>query len=222
MTRLTGVLGGTFDPVHRGHLAIAGAALRRIPLQQVLLLPCAVPPHKSPALSPALDRLAMLRLAIEGLAGFGICTLELELGGARFTLDTLRLLSGRMPGERLAFVVGTDSLHELPSWHDHLALLEEFDLVAVDRPGFELDPNCAKLAPEIRERLVTVVDKPTDGSPRIADEPRVFYVPMPPLAISSHEIRAHVRQGREFDSLVPPPVARYIQTHRLYRQEDRP
>jgi len=222
MTPLIGVLGGTFDPVHLGHLAIARTALERLFLKEVLLLPCAVPPHKAPPLSPAANRLEMLRLAIHGDAGFGICTLELELGGARFTLDTLRLLAERRPGQRVAFVVGTDSLLELPAWHEYRTLLAEFDLIAVDRPGCEVGRDRESLAPEVQERLVTIPDDPNPERAWPTEEPRVYYLPRPPLAISSHQIRARVGRGEKLDGLVPPSVARYIQTHRLYRQEDRP
>jgi nicotinate-nucleotide adenylyltransferase len=207
------VLGGTFDPVHLGHLRMATEARRLLDLERTLLVPAARPPHKAPeALSPTLDRLAMLRLAIEGLAGLEVSTIELERPGVGYTIDTLRLLREGRPPRDPVFILGLDALVQLPSWRGWRALLEEFDLAVVARVE---DGSGNRLPPEIAARVVAgpAIDAGRGG--------RVFRLPIEPVAVSSSAIRERARSGGGLDGLVPPGVARYIQRTGLYRREDR-
>ena len=220
---MIGILGGTFDPVHFGHVHAALCFRRVFEPDRMLLMPCALPPHKSRRdLTSADHRLAMLRLAVENVAGLEVSTVELERGGISFTLDTLRALADSHGSP--VFVVGMDSLIEIQTWRSYAELLRDFDLVAVDRPGRDLELAREELDAEVVPRLVPVRDAPGAGR-RVPPPPpgaggRVYLLPIPPLRVSSSEVRTAAMKGEPLDGLVPPPVARYIHRERLYPQEE--
>jgi len=210
-----GVLGGTFDPVHLGHLAAAEHAKRALGLRRMLLLPTAVPPHKPRgSLSPARHREAMLRLAVEERDGLEISKLDLAGDEVRFTIDTLRALRDTPPGCLPVFVLGMDALLEIETWREYRQVLREFDLVVLDRPGQRLAEVRRRLAPAAAERLVEIEGDHSGAGPG----GRIFHLPFDPVPISSSEIRARVSAGLELDGLVPPAVAGYIRNSGLYRE----
>ena len=216
-----GVLGGTFDPVHVGHLQIADEARDRLALSRTLLVPAARPPHKpQPELSPAHHRLAMLRLAIEGRPGVEISMLELERSAVGFTIDTLRLIRDGVPSRNPVFILGRDSLGQITTWRDWTELLSEFDLAVIDRSEERAEE--AELSPEVTRRLVRLAD----GAAREVPDPgrggRIFRLPVRPIPVSSSRIRELARTGRDITGLVPPGVARYIQRTGLYTEEEHP
>jgi nicotinate-nucleotide adenylyltransferase len=232
--RAYGVLGGTFDPVHLGHLEIAERVRQALELSRVLFVPSTFPPHKSPSqVTPAHHRAAMVRLALEGRPGLEMSTIELERPGVCYTIDTLRELGRREDGDPV-FILGTDALATLHTWREWERLLAEFDLVAIDRPGAELREVARRAAPAIVSRVVHVERLPgSDGVRRL--EPgrggRVIHLPIEPIRISSSEIRRAASAGLGLERLVPAPVARYIQDTRIYShgparehgaEEDRP
>ena len=219
-----GLLGGTFDPVHLGHLRAAQEVRRLMRLPRILLLPTAVPPHKAPEeLSPAHHREAMLRLAVGGREGLEICPLELNRDRVSFTIDTLRTLRRESPDCRPLFVLGMDALLQISTWRSSGELVREFDLIVIDRPGQTLSAVRGRLDASLRERIVSVTDG--DGSAVDASRPqpgsggRIFHLPVEPIPISSSEIREIVAAGGSLSGLVPPAVAGYIQRTGLYRQE---
>jgi nicotinate-nucleotide adenylyltransferase len=212
-----GVLGGSFDPVHLGHLALAEHARRELGLPRMLLLPTAVPPHKpSAALSPIQHRLAMLRLAVAGTPGLEICELELAPEQVRYTIDTLTALRDGEPPCRPVFVLGMDSLTEIETWREYRRLLEQFDLAVMDRPEGRPSEARPRLPAEAARRLVALKGAPED----LGAGGRVFHLPVEPVAISSTEIRSRVAQGLPVDALVPPAVAGYIRSSGIYREEE--
>lgn len=221
MNRFVAVLGGTFDPVHYGHLHVAGCIQEMFAPDSFLLVPCSVPPHKTGhAVTPAEHRLAMLRLAVSRRAGLTVSTLEIERGGVSFTIDTLRALRDGSPSSRPVFVVGTDALAEIETWRQHTTILEEFDLIAVDRPGSLTPP-----LPEAARSRVRVLPFRPGAGPWIEDRPlgsggRIVRVAIPVSDVSSSEVRRRVVEGRSTDGLVPHEVADYIRDHRLYLEED--
>ncbi len=211
-TEAVGVLGGTFDPVHLGHLAIAEAARDRLGLRRVWFLPCAVPPHKDPAgVTPAEHRAAMIALAILDRPGLELCDVELRTGRVQYTIDTLRALRHPPWSVNPVFLLGFDSLAELPTWRLPSALLAEFDLVVVDRPD---DPrSVSPLSPEISRALAATPPRLRDVE--LGRGGRVFRLPLS-VEISSRAIRARAAAGGPLTGLVPESVARYIQHNHVY------
>jgi nicotinate-nucleotide adenylyltransferase len=216
MTGALGILGGTFDPVHRGHLALALAARDALGLTKVALLPSSVPPHKPDRrIAPAYERLEMLFLAVEGRPGLTVATDELRRGGMCFTIDTLRSL--RSAGIAPVFLVGGDALAEIETWREYAALLAEFDLAVVERRPVAGVETEAPWPGSVRARLTPLPF--SDGAPHLGAGGRIVRLAVELPAVSSRQVRARLAAGANVDELVPDRVARYIQLRRLYRQE---
>lgn len=191
-SRRVGLLGGTFDPVHSAHVALARAALAGLPLDEVRWVPAGRPWQKG-SISPAPHREAMVRLAIAGESRFTLDRLEIEREGASYTLDTVRVLQQREPGTEWFLIIGQDQYAGLHTWNNWQELLSRVSLAVANRPGV-----AASVHPDV-----------------LACPHRV--VPLPMLDISASDIRARVAAGQDISALVPPAVARYIESHRLYR-----
>jgi nicotinate-nucleotide adenylyltransferase len=199
-----GLLGGSFDPIHLGHLILAETARESLELDRVLFVPSRVPPHKrGKRLAPPADRLRMVQLATEGHPPFEPTDVELRRDGPSYSIDTVRELR-RASGETwdIHFLIGADTLPELPTWHRIAELAELCKFVPFARPGQSLDD----LAP-----LEAVLSE--DQIAAIAGRCQ----PMPLIGISSTAIRRRVREGRSIRYLVPEPVRRYILAGGLYR-----
>lgn len=219
-----GVLGGTFDPVHLGHLHAARCVRLAFGLDEVLLIPSSVPPHKvRPGLAPAAHRLAMVLLAAQAEPFLRVSTIEIDRGGPSYTIDTLRELA-RIRPEPALFVLGTDAFLELRTWREPEALVRTFDLVVVDRPGASVPPGAPD--PELWGLLVAVPFEPGAGA-TLRQKPRppsgrAFRLEIPHVDVSSSEVRRRAARGAPLDGLVPAPVARYIHEQGLYGMEGRP
>ena len=200
MIRRLGILGGTFDPPHSGHLGAALEALHQLALDRVLWVPAGAPPHKpSQPITPGHQRLVMLERAMADNPHLSISTVDLERPGPCYTVDTLALLRAEYgPQPEFYFIEGADSLADLPTWYRPRQLLELCRLAVVRRPGGEIDLAA------LEERLPGL-------------RARVHFVEMPLLEISSTDLRRRVRQGRPISYLVPPGVEAYIQEQGLYR-----
>ena len=191
MAERLGILGGTFDPVHCGHVLLARFVLERLPLDRVLFVPAADPPHKSDVLSAAEHRWQMVRLAVDSLDGMQASDIELRRQGVSYTVDTLRQLRGESPEAQRFLIIGADNVSDLETWHDPEGILEMATVVAGTRLVDEL-PGTSAIAGRI-ERLDT-----------------------PVFDISSTDIRRRVREGLALRYLVPDAVERYIDEHGLY------
>jgi nicotinate-nucleotide adenylyltransferase len=195
-----GILGGTFNPPHVGHLVCASEAASQLQLDRVLLTPVAQAPHKEAPYDPgAQERLVLCRLAVAGDERLDVCDIEVRRGGSSYTVDTLRELHARMPEDDLTFIVGGDTALGLPSWREPEAVLGLATLAVAERSGAGRG--------DVIERLQA-------SFPDAA--PPVFF-DMPRLDISSSHIRRHVAEGRCIRYLVPDPVAERIARGRLYR-----
>jgi nicotinate-nucleotide adenylyltransferase len=198
-----GVFGGSFDPVHYGHLLLAECCREQCRLDAVWFLPAAVPPHKQGTiLSAAENRVEMLGLAIASHPAFSVYQYEVERGGVNYTVDTLDHLRAQDPKRELFFLLGADMLHDLPHWRDAGRVCRLAVPVVVRRPGAE-EPNFGPL----REFV----------APERIEDIRRHQVEMPEIGISSTDIRRRVAAGQSIRFRVPRAVEAYIETHRLYR-----
>ena len=192
-----GILGGTFDPPHLGHLLLAECARETLALERVIFVPARVPPHKAPGgVSKPSVRVRLLRAALRG-TGFTLSTLELTRPGPSYTVDTLASMKARHPGLELHLLMGADSLLDLPNWRDPEQILALAKLAVAERPGFPV----RRVAVGIR-RAVT-------------------WLPLPPVTIASRDLRARVAAGRSIRFLTPAPVERLVARLGLYRARAR-
>jgi nicotinate-nucleotide adenylyltransferase len=193
-TKKIGILGGTFDPIHLGHLVLAEQVKEKLKLDQVIFIPCLRSPHKTrQKLSPAKDRLRMTQLALEGNSSLSVSDIELKRKGLSYTVDTLRELRELHPRSQVYFLTGSDVVHELDAWKHPEQIFRLAKVVIATRPGFD----------EIDRRN------------RFAKKSIV--VPITGIDVSSSEIRQRAKRGKSIRYLVPARVEDYIRKKKLYR-----
>jgi len=211
-----GLLGGTFDPVHVGHIDVARAARRALALERVLLIPSRTPPHRHAPQAKGTDRLAMVRAAIEGEPGLEASTIELDAAGPSYTSATLdRFAAAGIDTRTLCFIAGADAFAEIPTWHDYPALLERCHFAAVSRPGQPVERLRGQL-PRLASRMISVAENQTCPAPSRAS---IFLIDALTASVSSTDVRAYIARGASVKGLVPDAVAAYIDAHRLYQTE---
>src|SRR4051795_10628146 len=194
-----GILGGTFNPPHIGHLVMVQEALDQLGLERVVLMPVAHPPHKEAPEDPgAAVRLDLCRLAVAGSPHVEVSDLEIKRGGASYTVDTLRALHEHVPEHELTFIVGGDMAHSLPAWREPEAVLDLARLAVAEREGVRRE--------DVARRL-----EPLHGGDRVT------FFDMPRIDVSSSDIRRRVAEGRPIRYLVPEAVAEAIVERNLYR-----
>ncbi len=193
-----GIFGGSFDPVHNAHVAVARRALTELALDELIWVPAGQPWQKQRSLAPVSDREAMVRLAIEGEPRFSLSRIETERSGPSYTIDTVRELRAQRPGVSWHLVIGQDQYAGLHTWHGWQELLGLVTLAIVNRP-----------------------DAPPTADPLVMRVPHEA-VALPMLDISSTDIRARLASGQGIDDVVPAPVARYIARHHLYQDQPPP
>ncbi len=215
-----GLFGGTFDPVHLGHLRLAEEAREALGLASVRWIPAGQPPHRgAPRLSGA-HRLAMVRLAVAGNPAFQVDGAEVESTGPSYTVTTLECLRQELgPEQPLVLLLGADAFAGLPGWHRWQALLGLAHLVVLHRPGYALAASA--LAPELGQLLAA---RQTGDPARLAGAPAgaILALPMTQLDISATHIRQLLAAGRSARYLLPPAVLDYIDQHQLYRNKSNP
>lgn len=196
-----GVIGGTFDPIHIGHLIVAEQVRTRLGLDQMIFVPAGMPPHKlDQIVTPAQQRFEMVQLAIADNPHFASSRIDMERLGPSYTVDTLRLLLDRWGAQtEIYFLMGSDSLIELPTWRQPDRLMRLCRIVAVGRPGYGVDmAELDRLLPGAA-MLIRLMDTPI-------------------IDISSTDIKRRVREGRSIRYMVPASVEQYICAHQLYRK----
>jgi nicotinate-nucleotide adenylyltransferase len=193
-----GILGGTFDPVHNGHIAAARQLLGVADVDQVWLMPNATPPHRTAApVAPAEDRMRMVEVAVAGYDGLVASRVEVDRGGISYTFDTIRELAREYPGQRFTLLIGSDAALQIRSWQNADALLDEASFVIFNRPE-------TALAPQTLHELGFAPART-----------RIVHLDTPPIA--AHQVRDRLARGAPIDDLVPAGVADYIRIHELYR-----
>ncbi len=219
-----GILGGTFNPIHVGHLVLAESLRERLGLDRVLLIPAATPPHKpAPGIAPAHHRYAMAALAVAGHPAFAVCDVELRRSGPSYSVDTLETLSAEWPGARLFFLMGSDTFLDLPTWRTPERLGRWATLAVGQRAGSAFEPD-GPAARAVLERLGhyawrrVAPDAARTGVLEPAGPSEVLLVEARSLPVSAREVRGLVAGGHSVRYLVPPAVADYIGQHRLYAE----
>lgn len=192
-----GILGGTFDPIHVGHLAVAKAAMECARLDRVVFVPSAQPPHRGAAVAPADDRLAMTSLAVQGQPGLEVSDVEIRRGGMSYTADTLTELHREHPDDELFLILGWDAARLFRSWHEPERVSNLASIVIVDRPGMR-PPTSAELD--------------TLG----LDPARVIQCHVQTADVSGSELRRAIAARQPVTGHVPPAVELYIADRRLY------
>lgn len=194
-----GMLGGTFDPPHIGHLVLADCALESLGLDELYFIPAADPPHKQRSTRlPIEQRLPMLECALTLDPRFKLSRVDIDRAGPHYTVDTVRIFRNLYPTADLYFVMGSDSLRDLPLWYRPAELIRLCKLAVMRRPNAEVTPDMhASMLPDLAERVVFI------------DAPR--------LDISSTEIAQRLRQGKTVRYLVPQPVLEYIESGNIYQ-----
>jgi nicotinate-nucleotide adenylyltransferase len=213
---LTGLFGGTFNPIHNGHLRAAEEVRKYFPLERILFIPSYVPPHKAQKeVVPAWHRLQMVEIACRDHPGFVASDLEVKNPGPSYSIITLRRLKGLYPRDIFWFILGSDAFLEIETWKDYTQLLQECSLVIVRRPGCELG-KLSKVIDKIKPERVVEIDRQGKAEVRDGGQPGLYLLNIEALDISSSEIRRRLRAGQPVTGLVPPGVENYIIENHLY------
>lgn len=209
--KLIGIFGGTFDPVHFGHLRPVQEVCQDLGLDEVRWIPCGLPPHRDSPLGSAGQRLAMLRLALKGNKKFVVDTREIDRDGPSYMVDTLRSLRQDFPDESLVLILGQDAFNGLPQWHNWQQILQLAHIIVCTRPGSE-QPLSGPL-----EKLVVDRQIQNDEQLKSAASGCIYMHQVTQLPISATQIRELCQQGKSPAYLLPDSVNDYIQTNGLYR-----
>jgi nicotinate-nucleotide adenylyltransferase len=199
------ILGGTFDPIHNGHLAAAQSVADTFQVDEVHFVPTFSPPHKPRGLTSPFHRFAMVALATISFERFRTSTIEVDALEKRYTVETLEAMKKAYPDSELLFIVGTDMFQEIETWRNFRRLFELAHLVIVNRPGFPFREDVAPFQILDEKQTVTLPKDPT-----------VFYLPFVKQPISSTDIRSERKKGAEVSHCLPPLVWSYIERNKLY------
>jgi nicotinate-nucleotide adenylyltransferase len=224
MARPIGILGGTFDPIHCGHLDAGAAAMDALGLEHIEVIASNAPPHRSEPFASAYHRFAMVAMAVAGRAGWRASDFELLAAGPSYTATTLRRLHtrGHVP-TGLVFIVGADAFLEIGTWKEYPAILDAAHFAVVSRPGCPVADLPARL-PALAPRMSGPGTPGTSSTGDAIDSarPLIFLIDAPTADVSSTAIRQRCAEGRPIAGLVPDPVRQHIEQHELYRSTRHP
>ena len=221
-----GIFGGTFNPVHHGHLIVAEQIREWFGLSRISFVPSAIPPHKDGPILEGHYRLRMVKLATESNPYFYDCALEVNRGGSSYTIDTVMELKSDLGAEHIFyFILGTDAFKDITSWKDYRHLLQNVRFIVISRPGAKIDSVLRDLSsllddPDLKLvwKIINTQEISKGIQPHEAD---IFFVPVPQIDISSSDIRQMIQTGRSIRYQVPDAVRTYIETNRLYSGQDK-
>lgn len=211
MTLPIGILGGTFDPVHNGHLQLAIMVLEKLKLAEVQFTPLNIPAHRPPPVATAEQRLKMLNIATADHMQLKVNDCEIRRGGVSYTIDTLRLLREQYSGSALCMIIGADSFRTLKQWHQWQYFLDYVHIVMTNRPGDNGVLNDEAMKDFISRYII-------DSTEQLHQQRagRIMKLGIPVLDISSTQIRTTLRRNKKMESLLSAEVLTFIQTHKLY------
>lgn len=214
--RRIGVLGGTFDPIHIGHVDVGRAAFSALALDRLIVVPSSTPPHRQAALASGWHRFAMAAMAIDACAGWEVSDIELRSAAPSYTATTLAAFhhEGFRPGE-LFFVIGADAFAEIAAWKDYPRILEQAHFAVVSRPGVPVGSLPARL-PDLAPRM-----RPAPFTPS-TQTPAIILIDAATANVSSTDIRTRLAAGRSIAGLIDPRVQQHIERHGLYSSGARP
>lgn len=213
-----GLLGGTFNPIHLGHLRAAEEVEEKFSLDTVLFVPSYIPPHKlTTEMAAPEDRLAMVKLAVRGRPRFAASSVEIEARQTSYSIITLDKVKRTYPDARLFFIVGVDAFLEIETWKSYRDVLEQCRFIVVSRPGHRLGQAKKVLPGEYRDKILHARG-PGRVDQRSILKHRIFLVGIRALDISSTEIRSRIRRGQPIKGLVPEAVEEYINNNKLYQE----
>ncbi len=213
-----GLLGGTFNPVHNGHLHAAEEVRRRAGLQRILFIPSYIPPHKQSAeIAPPEDRFAMVRLAVKDQPAFEASPLEIDARETSYSIITLDKVKALHGESRVFFILGIDAFAEIQTWRSYRELVAQCQFIVMSRPGYGLHGARRALPGEFAGAFLDLPETRPFGDD-LADRYRIFLVPIDALDISSTDIRRRVRLGQPVSGLVPEAVEFYIKKKKLYQE----
>lgn len=212
-----GILGGTFNPIHAGHLKAAEDVQKKFLLEKVLFIPSYIPPHKEPVdMTSPFHRLRMIELAVSSHPQFLASSIEIEAKGRSYSIFTLKKLNKAFPEAIIFFILGIDAFLEIDTWKEYKKVLEQCCFIIVSRPGYRLEEASDALPPEYKKKMIEV-RSPVKIDDNMILSYKIFLFPMESLDIASTEIRKNIRQGRSIKGLVPEAVEDYVRENKLYR-----
>jgi nicotinate-nucleotide adenylyltransferase len=201
------ILGGTFDPIHNGHLRAAETVGKAFDIDEVHFIPAFTPPHKSRSdITSVFHRFAMVALATTGFERFRVSTLEVDRLESRYSVDTLELMHSTYPGSSFFFITGTDMYCQIEEWKDYRRLFQLTSFAIVNRPGFAMRTDLGEFK---------VIDR--GSTAEISDKLGVYYLPYLQEDVSSTQIREEARKGRDIGAWIPTEVESYIARNAIYQ-----
>ena len=209
-TPLQGIYGGTFDPVHLGHVGTVTHVLEQTQLPTIRWIPSAIPPHRPTPGVSAHDRLAMVRLATADEPRFIVDDRELRRNKPSYTVDTIRSLNAQYPSQRYAIILGMDALLSLESWHEYEWLLDTVHIIVMQRPGWSAPDSLPHWWASRQVDQFAQLDTSNAG--------RIWPIKINPIDVSATEIRQRIQSGQDITGLAPPRVIDYIRHHKLYER----
>jgi len=214
-----GAFGGTFDPIHLGHVGAAREIQRSFQLDKVLFIPAYLPPHKGrPDMAAPEHRMRMVELALAPYPRLVPSAVEMEAGGKSYSVLTLERLKGLYPRAWIFFILGIDAFLEIETWREYRKLLNQGRFIVISRPGFALHRAEGVLGDEYSKRMV-FLSASEDVEESLLARFRIFLFPVTPVDVASHVIRERVRSGLPLRGMVPEKVEAYIKEKKLYRRE---
>ena len=211
MSRRIGILGGSFDPIHNGHVDLGVVAQKALDLTRIFVIPSHIPPHRPQPMASSFHRFAMASMAVAGRPGWRVADLELRFGAPSYTTGTLQRFRerGYAPSD-LFFIIGADAFSEIGSWQDYPNILDAAHFAVASRPGFPVSELAHRL-PRLTSRMAR---PPLDQ--RAARDPMILLIDAPTADVSSTAIRRRMAEGQSITGLVPPTVQQHIEQQGLY------